>query len=120
MQAARRYQRDRREARRRRAPARPRARETPWRYARHSSWRELRERGASLSACQIQKPRRVVVADVGAYAFVERHAVDEMSGFLGRLERIVRGEHHALVAERGDRAIEWFGGAHARRRHHDV
>ena len=61
-----------------------------------------------------------VEADVVAHAIIERRTVDEMRGLLDRLERVVGGEHHAVVAERADRAGQGLGGAHARRRHDDV
>src|SRR5262245_54070777 len=65
------------------------------------------------SAGQTKQPRGVVAADVVAHALVQRDAVDEMAGLLARLERIVGREHHALVAERADRARQRIGREHA-------
>src|SRR5712691_11078076 len=80
----------------------------------------LRAAGCSASARQFQEFCRGVSADVISHLVVERHAVDEMRGLLARLEGIVGGEHHVVVAERGDRAGQWFRRAHARRRHHEI
>src|SRR5262245_62818829 len=43
-----------------------------------------------------------------------------MPGLLDRLDWISGGEHHAVMAECIDRAVQWLRRAHARGRHHDV
>src|SRR5437588_5748403 len=55
-----------------------------------------------------------------AYRLRDRDPIDELAGFLRGFERIIGGEHHALVAERRNRAVERLGRAHARRRYHEV
>ena len=46
--------------------------------------------------------------------------IEKLARLLRRLEGIIGGEHHAVLAERGERAVERLGRAHARRRHHDI
>src|SRR5262249_60832533 len=68
-----------------------------------------------LSA-QAEQPCGIVEADVLPDIVGERDAIDELAGFVGGFERVVRCEHDMLVAERGDGAIERLGRAHSRRR----
>src|SRR5262249_17449442 len=48
-----------------------------------------------------------------AHRLPDRDFIHERAGLLRRLEWIIGGKHHALVAERGDGAIERFGRTHA-------
>src|SRR6516165_963970 len=86
-----------------------------------SPWLFFRPCGlARLCPRQFQKSRRGVEADGVSHAVLERHAIDEMPGLLDRFEGIIGGEHHMVMAERTDRAVERLRRAHARGRHHDV
>src|SRR4029077_18499870 len=62
----------------------------------------------------------VVCGNRPAHRLCDRDPIDELAGFLRGFERVIGGEHHALVAERSDRAVERLGGAHARRCYHEV
>src|SRR5262249_54639556 len=69
---------------------------------------------------QFQKSCGGVEADRVSHAVLERHAIDEMPGFLDRFEGVIGGEDHTVMAECVDRAVQRFRRAHARGRHHDV
>jgi len=65
----------------------------------------------------LPNPKTFGIAEANCvpHILIECNAVDEMTGFFGPFERIVRTEHDALVAKRGDRTIERL-----RRTHPDV
>src|SRR5262249_48608241 len=72
-----------------------------------SPWLFFRPCGlARLCPRQFQKSRCGVEADGVSHAVLERHAIDEMPGLLDRFEGIIGGEHHAVMTERTDRAVE--------------
>src|SRR5262249_58939650 len=74
---------------------------------------------AASAAPQCEQSRRVVAANGVSHPVVEHDAVDEMPGLLGRLEGIVGGEQHVIVAERVGGAVERLGRATAARRPHN-
>src|SRR6266436_6681792 len=83
----------------------------------------LRRTLAALRNGQLRKSEMfggVMCGNRLAYRLRDRDSIDECASFLRGFERIIGGEHHALVAERRDRAVERLGRAHAGRRYYEV
>src|SRR6266567_8253125 len=74
----------------------------------------------AISGFQSQQSRGIVETNILAQVLGKRHAVDERGRLFRGLERVVGGEHHAIGAERADRADQRIGGAHARCRDHEI
>src|ERR1051326_5627556 len=64
--------------------------------------------------------RSIVEGDVLPRCVRKRYVVHELAGLVRRLERMIGREHHAVEAERGDRAVERLGRTHAGGRHKNV
>src|SRR5215472_17115703 len=62
---------------------------------------------------QAQIFRGIVRGNGATHRLRDRDFIHERARLLRRLEWIIGGKHHALVAERGDGAVERFGRTHA-------
>src|SRR5262249_5917343 len=74
----------------------------------------------TLERRQLEFTHRVLERNALAHRFRNSCRVEKFAGFGGLLERIVGGEHHPIVAERCERAVERLGRVHARRGHDEI
>src|SRR5262249_35141563 len=69
---------------------------------------------------QLEFTHRILERDALARRLAERRLIEKLASFLRSLERIVSGEHDAIVAEGRERAIERLCRTHAGRGHDEV